>query len=213
MRKAKNWGALALALAMALALAPMMAPEARAEFSGDWTYEKTDGKAVITGYSGSGGIVSIPGSLDGLTVNALDEFIFVGNDTITGAAVPASVTSISPYAFNYCKNLTALTVDSGNPAYMGDGGVLFSKDKKTIVRHPEGKGLLYAIPAGVTKISNRAFYHCQELTDVVIPAGVTKIEEGAFMFCEALKTVTIPGSVTEIGEKVFYECENLTVYC
>ena len=66
------------------------------------------------------------------------------------------------------------------------------------------------IPAGVTKIGNRAFYGCKALASVVIPESVTEIDWYAFYGCKALASVVIPAGVTEIGESAFLECWALT---
>lgn len=62
---------------------------------------------------------------------------------------------------------------------------------------------------GVTRIGNRAFSDCSNVTDLVIPNGVTSIGEGAFRNCEKLVDVTIPDSVTSIGMYAFCDCAKL----
>jgi len=62
----------------------------------------------------------------------------------------------------------------------------------------------------VTKLSNAAFYQCDELTEIKISTSVTEIDSRAFAYCAKLKKVTIPRSVTEIGDYVFYDCAALT---
>lgn len=59
---------------------------------------------------------------------------------LTTIEIPASVTSIEEGAFRGCKNLRSIIVSKGNPAYKDIRGALFSKDGKTLIRYPAGKG-------------------------------------------------------------------------
>ena len=62
----------------------------------------------------------------------------------------------------------------------------------------------------VTSIGNRAFDHCNGLTNVTIPDSVTTIGENAFFYCYGLTNVIIPNSVTTIGNLAFHNCTGLT---
>ena len=62
----------------------------------------------------------------------------------------------------------------------------------------------------VTKISEKVFSSCTELTSITIPKSITSIENGAFSHCTGLTSVTIPESVTSIGENAFSYCTGLT---
>ena len=65
------------------------------------------------------------------------------------------------------------------------------------------------IPAGVTKIGERAFSGCEALSSVVIPDSVTEIGKDAFYGCKSLASVVIPDSVMAIGDSAFKGC-NIT---
>ena len=66
------------------------------------------------------------------------------------------------------------------------------------------------IPNGVTAIGSSAFNWCYNLTSVTIPNSVTTIGSEAFDYCVALTSVTIPNSVKTIGRSAFGSCESLT---
>ena len=66
-----------------------------------------------------------------------------------------------------------------------------------------------AIPEGVTKIGEKAFYECKSLASITIPNGVTEIGYGAFSNCWSLASITIPNSVTKIGNGAFDNCRSL----
>jgi len=130
--------------------------------------------------------------------------------TGTTFTIPNSVTSIEDYAFYECDSLTSINVDSGNANYSSDQGVLYNKNKTTLVKYPEGKtGTTFTIPNSVTSIGNFAFYNCSSLASVTIPNGVTSIGDYAFYNCSSLASVTIPNGVTSIGDYTFYNCSSL----
>ncbi len=65
------------------------------------------------------------------------------------------------------------------------------------------------IPDSITKIGDRAFYNCTNLTNLVIPDSVTEIGEDAFYGCTNLTSIVIPDSITKIGEWAFSGCTSL----
>ena len=94
--------------------------------------------------------------------------------------------------------------------YVTQDGVLYNKDKTTLICYPAmhpGKG--FSMPGTVTTIGSSAFYGSSILTDITIPDSVTTIGYGVFYDCSALTGVIIPPSVTSIGNQAFYSCEAL----
>jgi hypothetical protein len=62
----------------------------------------------------------------------------------------------------------------------------------------------------VTKIGDRAFYKCTELTSITMPTSIVDVGDRAFAYCDKLVSVNIPNSVMRIGEWAFCACTNLT---
>jgi hypothetical protein len=113
-------------------------------------------------------------------------------------------------AFYTCSSLASIDVDEANAAYASESGVLFNKDKTTLICCPGGKTGEYAVPASVASIGYYAFSHCTGLTSVVIPNSVVTIDDYAFFSCRSLTSVVIPHSVATIGEWAFCYCSSLT---
>lgn len=145
--------------------------------SGNYKYTVlTDGTVQITGYTGNETNVSIPEKLNGKTVSSIGSVVFDECDSIETIRIPAGVIEIEIDAINYCEALTNIYVDAENSMYTSVDGILFTRDKETLVKFPEAKNIQnYAVPDGVTEISNRAFASCNYLESVQIPASVTDI--------------------------------------
>ena len=163
------------------------------------------GRRAFSGCSSLIGI-AIPDS-----VTEIGKYAFDGCKSLTSITIPDGVTSIGDGAFYNCSSLTEIKVASENSNYVSVNGVLYNKDKTTIICYPAGKkGNNYKIPDGVTKVDSSAFIGCSSLTSITIPNGVTSIGDSAFEDCTSLKSITIPNSVTSIGESAFNGCTSLT---
>ena len=150
--------------------------------------------------------ITIPNS-----VTSIGDYAFYGCENLINITIQNSVTSIGNFAFCMCTSLTSINVDSNNEKYMSDNGVLYTKDKKTLIQYPSKKEKTeYIILQGTTSIGNYAFHYCTNLTNITIPNSVTSIGDNAFYGCENLINITIPNSVTSIGNDVFNGCISLT---
>jgi len=128
--------------------------------------------------------------------------------SLSGITIPASVISIGTNVF-YTTSLTAITVDTNNPAYSSLAGVLFNKDQTVLIQCPLGKTGSYTIPGTVTNLGNSAFFACL-LANITIPTSVTMLADNVFGSCYGLTGIVIPCSVASIGNSDFYFCQNLT---
>ena len=165
-------------------------------------------------------------------VTTIGEYAFAHCNGLTNIAIPNSVTTIGEYAFFSCSNLVTIMIGNsvttiGNEAFLFCGslrqidvaennlffssieGVLFNKNKDTLIRFPMAKSSSYTIPNEVTSISDYAFYFCSRLAGVIIHDSVTTIGEYAFSG-SSLFNVTIGNSVTSIGNSAFSHCNYLS---
>ena len=201
---------------------------------GDFEYGVLDdGTAEITKYIGSAEKVDIPEKIEGKSVTSIGNYAFRWYENLTSITIPESVTNIGHYAFGHCTSLKNITIPGSvtsiqswafsgctslteikvatkNANYVSVNGVLYNKNKTTIMLYPAGKkNKTYNIIDGVTNIECEAFAYCTNLTSVTIPNSVTNIGDDTFFGCTSLTDITIPHSVTSIGSDPFGNCENL----
>ena len=154
------------------------------------------------------------------SINIPEGVVSIGNwaflyTSLMSITIPASVISIGGGVFlgfeedrhgnNHPSILTSITVDERNTAYSSIDGVLFNKDKTTLIQYPAGKNeQLYIIPSGVINIGNDAFYGARSLTAIIIPATVAYIRERSFTSCYNLNRILISKN-TRIDRYTFPE--------
>lgn len=142
-------------------------------------------------------------------VTAIDRYALYGCKALETVTIGKGVTTIGNGVFSYCEALTTINVDSENTAFKSVDNVLFDKNMKTLVLYPIGRvGATYAIPSGVTTISDNACAYAKNLTSVNLPEGLTTIGKEAFYLAQ-LTSIDVPKSVTSIGEEAFH-CTTMT---
>jgi hypothetical protein len=186
-------------------LLPVLLLALPAVVQAQFTYTINNGTITITKYTGSGGAVTIPDTINGLPVTSLGVNAFINCSNMTSLTIGTNVTSIAAYALDTgYLSFTAIMVNPLNPVYSSEDGVLFNKSQTTLIQCPQGKAGSYTIPNSVTNIGSTAFQDCNILTNVAIPNSVTSIGQYAFQSCWNLTSATIPNSVTTIGGYAFF---------
>lgn len=161
--------------------------------------------ALIQYPGGKTGDYAIPDS-----VTTLGDQAFYNCVGLTNVSFGANPLTVYGRGFSGCSRLLNIQVAAGNTQYRSVDGVLFNKAQTRIIQFPGGRKGAYAIPGGVTFISNSAFWSCADLTGVTIPESVVAIENYAFHGCTGLASITLPSSVSSLGDYAFSGCVRLT---
>ncbi|MBO5395545.1 MAG: leucine-rich repeat domain-containing protein [Clostridia bacterium] len=164
-----------------------------------WFNEKDTVKKVII----NSGVTSI-------TDNALEDMNELKYVSISETV--AEMDTFNLYnPFNGCDKLEEIFVNSENPFFKSDDGILYNKDMTVLRVYPSGKqGESFIIPESVTKIGGEAFYGCKNLKDVYIPDSVTQLNIGVFSACSELVSVRLPDGISHIYQWTFLNCAKLT---
>ena len=159
--------------------------------------------------------VELPEGLQTIGTRAFDCCV-----SLTSINIPSSVENVGDYPFVDCVKLTDIIVAESNQYYASVDGVLFNKDKTTLVRYPTGKiAESYVVPSGVMTIGKQSFGsagvdintgkatngYCK-LTKIELPDSISKIEAAAFSLCRDLQYINIPDSLESIESGIFRGC-------
>lgn len=213
-------------LFMLLLMLCLLFSSAWAQTEADFSYSIVDGKAKITGYTGSASDLILPDTLGGYPVTAINYCAFRNCASLTRVTIPDGVTVIGSNAFQNCSSLTQ---------------ILIPDSVKRIDTHAfYGCSALtqLALHDDLDRIHALAFYGCSAarycsldsrtayvLTDVgysfcdpQYPQLVIKaFEDDAGMrtftvdHCDASAvTISVPDGVTLIEGQAFFGCAALT---
>jgi len=106
-----------------------------------FNYTTNNGTITITSITGTGGLVTIPSTINGLPVTSIGDGAFAYS-SISSIVIPNSVTNIGDQAFFFCVNLQVIYFQGNAPA-MGEGvfdQVTYFNDKATIYYLPGSTG-------------------------------------------------------------------------
>lgn len=146
----------------------------------------------------------------GNSITTIENTAFYYCLSLKQVTIPKSVTNIGVNVFFYCTALTHINVDAANPAYSSENGVLFNKDKTTLLRYPAAKpGTTYTVPKSVTCIGESAFGQCTALKELTLSENVSKIESYAFEDFAAITKMTVLATVPPTAETSAFKYFNL----
>ena len=146
-------------------------------------------------------------------VTKIDDNTFSNCPSLKNVSIGSGCTSISTVAFINAYSIDEITVAENNKNFTAVDGVLYNKDKTTLVLYPKNRSGEFAVPDTVTTIADYAFDNAPKLTKVTIGENVKSVGTGAFRNCNSLETVIFKDSDTvqkTIGDYAFNNCPALT---
>jgi len=151
-------------------------------------------------------------------ITKIGEKAFWNCNALTEVTIPSTVTDLHQTAFsrgdNQNNNLKNIYVHKCNPNYADIDGVLFTKDKKTLILYPGYHNARYRIPEGVTHIGPFAFdFVNRNIWEINFSSTVTTIGQNAFSNLGGSMThLVIPKSVVSIDREAFFNNGALSIY-
>ena len=168
-------------------------------------YELADGTWAVTAADGiSATSLSIPATFREKAVTqigiahptASDVYYgFWGLADLTAITIPASVTTVMPYAFSACTALKSITF-AADAQLSSIGAYAFAQC--TALES-------IALPDGLLTVGDDAFAACTKLNAVTLPSTLTSIGTRAFADCQKLLQLTNLSDLTVAGLPAYTE--------
>jgi hypothetical protein len=164
------------------------------------------------------GHLTIPDSVSNDSINyykvtGIDPFTFQFCANLTSVTIPKSVTIIGKFAFSH-TGLDSLTIHE-NISHIGTGA-FFSCSKLATLNFNAVNAVcdtfhaLPGVPGGpAPRLCLPIFAGCWLLQNVYIGNNVMKIPANAFYKCDGLNQITIPDNIDSIGQNAFKSCSRL----
>ncbi|MCX4319327.1 MAG: leucine-rich repeat domain-containing protein, partial [Lachnospiraceae bacterium] len=172
--------------------------------------------------------ITLPGSLTYIGIQA-----FEGCSSLTDIVFPESLIRIEEGAFSSCnnikhieipqsveslhgsfgtafssKNLESIHVSEENPNYSSEDGILYDKNKTTLIKCPEQKSEVM-IPQSIVAIHDSAFSGCKKLQKIDLPSALKQIDSWVFSGCNNLQGMILPDGITDVQYHAFDGCTSM----
>ena len=159
-----------------------------------WKYSVEGGEAMIfnANYaaipSDTSGAITIPSTLGGCPVTTIGPYAFEYCEALTRVTIPGSVRNIEHSAFTRCVSLESVTIPNtvtniGDYAFHGCAALKSAN-----------------VPASVVTVGDAVFAGCDALADA---NGFVIVRNILHNYCGAATAVTVPSSVMRIGSSAF----------
>jgi hypothetical protein len=169
--------------------------------------------------------VTLPNSLQEIGSDAFRE------SGLVLVSIPSTVLLIGGGAFGACP-ITGFIVSSDNPSYIASDGVLYNKNRTTLLAYPAAnQAMAFESPTETTRIAARAVAYsmnlvridlrsvisigeqgltdCPYVVELNLPETLLHLEASSLSGLRALETIYLPNSLQTIGAEGFYYCDSL----
>ncbi len=138
------------------------------------------------------------------TLESVGAYAFSGAIKLTRIVISKSVNAIEATAFSGCTMLVSIEVDSQNPYFESEGGVLYTKGKQDIIFYSSAlTAETLTLPSTLKSIYPNVFKGNTSVKTVVAPQSLEYIGDGAFDEATSLESFNFTENLKYIGERAF----------
>ena len=172
-------------------------------------YEMETGWVVIGVGTCTDSHIYIPRTYKGIPVVAIELEYEENTEHVTDITLHKDMEEDPLYVGTGFPNLQNIYMSEENENLVSDNGILYSRDRKTLVKYPSGRSGVFVVPDTVQDLGYEAFAG-SKVTRVELPDSITSIGLYEFSNCTSLTSVVIGKGVTSIAYGAFSGCDSLT---
>lgn len=168
----------------------------------DFIYLSNGSIAIVLAYTGMDSNITIPDEIDGADVINGDDIEYLNDDLeIESITLPKGTRYFNSFMCSYGSGsmgglypnvLKSINIAENATLFSSEQGVLFSKDKSTLIYYPrENQASEYTVPQGTVIIADYALRENPYIETIVIPESVTNIETYGIMQLSNLQEINV----------------------
>lgn len=180
------------------------------EDDANFTYELCENEVTVTGYRGEKKRISIPASIEGKPVTAIEEGSFAGEKQLTAVRIPTTVRRIGEGILTGCSSLEVLETPllGASPDATQYLGYLFGADTHEDNPKDVPATLKYLSLVGLTALPDYALFDCNDLVAIQMD-DVCSVGKYALYHCTSLKYLSSVSGLTSVSAYAFDSCSSL----
>jgi hypothetical protein len=137
-------------------------------------------------------------------LESIENSAFARCYNLNNIILPSTLKRLEQYSFYGCSKIENFKIDKKNQNYLLDSGIVYSKDKTSIIF--AFSNLIkqnICLPEGLKEIKEGAFCYCNSLISIEMPESMELIGDSAFENCISLQTINLPKKLKLIGNSCF----------
>lgn len=140
----------------------------------------------------------------------INKDFFLANKDMKKLVIDKALESFTGVIGFQCKELEFIEVDSANPRYASEDGILYTKDFKTLIRYPSGKdGRAVRLRESVLTLLDNSFSHIARLHEFYTGPHLCFVSYDTFNGCSRLESIHIGRKVVNFPVSATTSCWNL----
>ena len=145
-------------------------------------------------------------------VGSIGKYAFARCPELISVSLPSTITDIADFAFLGSPALTTINISDDNKTYCDIEGIVYSKNKKTLLFYPNGRYGGYEVPEGTLRIEHNVF-NGTDLRWMILPESLKEIGSFALDQTNLVWLVSKSTSPAVAEELAFYSLnKQISVY-
>lgn len=136
--------------------------------------------------------------------------VFSDCTSVKTIVIPNSLKNVDGYSFECMPALKNIVLAKDNPNFVFIDGVLYSKDRKRLIRYLPKRESTFEVPQSVRTIDKMAFRNCRHLEEIILHDSIREIDCFAFEHCTKLKKIVLSSKLKKLGNNTFFGCSSLS---